>query len=64
MLSNECQRFLNYIAKIQNKLLKTVEIKKDAVKEDVARVTYEFELSVLKNIERVQSKKDLKKKVT
>ena len=64
MLSNECQRFLNYITKIQNKLLKTVEIKKDAAKEDVARVIYEFELSVLKNIERVQSKKDLKKKVT
>ena len=64
MLSNECQRFLNYIAKIQNKLLKTVEIKKDAAKEDVARVIYEFELSVLKNIEPVQSKKDLKKKVT
>ena len=59
MLSNECQRFLNYIAKIQNKLLKTVEIKKDAAKEDVARVIYEFELSVLKNIERVQSKKDV-----
>ena len=62
MLSNECQRFLNCIAKIQSKLLKTVESKKDAAKEDVAKVIYEFELSVLKNIERVQSKKDFKKK--
>ena len=43
MLSNECQRFLNCIAKIQSKLLKTVEIKKDAVEEDVAKVIYEFE---------------------
>ena len=53
MLSNEWQRFLNCIAKIQSKLLKTVQ---SAAKEDVARV---FELSVLKNIERVQSKKDV-----
>ena len=56
MLSNECQRFLNCIAKIQSRLLKTVQ---SAVKEDVVRVIYEFELSVLKNIERVQSKKDV-----
>ena len=56
MLSNECQRFLNCIAKIQSRLLKTVQ---SAVKEDVVRVIYEFELSVSKNIEQVQSKKDL-----
>ena len=56
MLSNECQRCLNCIAKIQSKLLKTVQ---SAVKEDVAKVIYEFELIVLKNIERVQRKKDV-----
>ena len=56
MLSTECQRFLNCIAKIQSKSLKTV---RGAAKEDVAEVTYEFELSILKNIERVQRKKDV-----
>ena len=56
MLSTECQCFLNCIAKIQSKLLKTVQ---GAAKEDVAEVTYEFELSILKNIERVQRKKDV-----
>ena len=56
MLSTECQRFLNCMAKIQSELLKTVQ---SAVKEDVAKVIYEFELSVLKNMERVQSKKDV-----
>ena len=59
MLSNECQRFLNCISKIQSKLLKTVQSKKDAVKKDVGRVIYEFEISILKNIEREQSKKDM-----
>ena len=51
MLFNECQRFLNYIT-----MLKTVQSKKDTVKEDVARVIYKFEkkwLSVLKDIERM-----------
>ena len=38
MLFNECQRFLNYIT-----MLKTVQSKKDTVKEDVARVIYKFE---------------------
>ena len=56
MLSTECQRFLNCMAKIYSELLKTVQ---SAVKEDVAKVIYEFELSVLKNMERVQSKKDV-----
>ena len=34
-------------------MLKTVQSKKDIVKEDVTKVIYEFELSVLKNIERM-----------
>ena len=44
MLFNEYQRFLNCIA-----MLKTVQNEK----EDAARLLYEFELSVLKNIERM-----------
>ena len=46
MLSNECQGFLICIVKIWSKLLKTVQSKKDAVKEDVARVIYKFEESI------------------
>ena len=42
MLSNEWQRFLICIVKILSKLLKTVQSEEDAVKEDVARVIYEF----------------------
>ena len=38
MLFNECQHFLICIA-----ILKTVQSKKDMVKEDVARAIYEFE---------------------
>ena len=38
MLFNECQRFLIYIA-----MVKTVQSKKDVVKEDVARVIYKLE---------------------
>ena len=42
MLSNECQHFLICIVKIWSKRLKTVQSKKDAVKEDVTGVIYEF----------------------
>ena len=63
MLSNECQRFLLCIVKIQTKLLKTVQSKKDVVQEDVAKVIYEFkEKSYLvfqsEWLKTVQSKKD------
>ena len=51
MLFNECQHFLICIA-----ILKTVQSKKDMVKEDVTRAIYEFEkkwLSLLKDIEQM-----------
>ena len=63
MLSNECQCFLICIAKIQSKFLKTVQNKKDAVKEDVIRVIHEFSdlPPMSKWLTTVQSKEDVVK---